>query len=167
MKRALAVFLFLCMGCTLAFGDDFNFTPRRLENGKIVDGSPCSSMPYEQGPCAPFHAPSDRNQFAGACSLATTACLVHGLGANHAKTAIEAGVITSAYYREGPGGDYPRAADKQFGGGLAVYTRAVGVKHAAWPCSGYGGGSNEDKVQFVLHNCEKTQQSISSRKSQK
>jgi hypothetical protein len=154
MKRALVVLMFFCIGCTLTYGapeKPMDFSPRYLEKGKYVKMSPSKDDGYYfQGHCSPFAPANDRNKQTGKPSLDTTACLVHGLGADHAKTAIESGIITSAYHREGPKGKYGRIEDKMWGGGLAVYTRAVGVKHSDWPCSGYGVGSGDAKVQFVL-----------------
>ncbi|QSQ15714.1 hypothetical protein [Myxococcus landrumensis] len=64
--------------------------------------------------------------------------------------ALQKGHLGSAYLREEPGGTYSRAADKNGGGALGVYTRAVGTDQATWPAQGYGVGSNDSKVQPVV-----------------
>ncbi|MBU8900878.1 hypothetical protein DRW03_15535 [Corallococcus sp. H22C18031201] len=68
----------------------------------------------------------------------------------HVASALEQKQLTSAYHREGPEGRYSRPADKNGGGALAVYTRAVGTQQSAWPAKGYGVGSNDSRVQLIL-----------------
>lgn len=76
--------------------------------------------------------------------------LVHGIHADHVAGAFKNGFLSSAYMREGPYGKYSRPADKTGGGGLGVYTRAVGKAHTRWPAHGQGVGSGDAKIQIVL-----------------
>ena len=85
-----------------------------------------------------------------ALEMNNAACLTHGISPEYVKSALQEGQLSSAFNREGKNGSYSRDADKNFGGALAVYTRAVGTKHARWPSKGLGVGSNESKVQMIL-----------------
>lgn len=77
-------------------------------------------------------------------------CLTHGIHPDFVLSTLQSGQLSSAYQREGPAGRYSRDADKNGGGGLAVYTRAVGTEQTQWRAQGYGVGSNADKVQMIL-----------------
>ncbi|WP_342380711.1 hypothetical protein NVS55_13760 [Myxococcus stipitatus] len=68
----------------------------------------------------------------------------------HVQSALEQGQLNSAYSRLGRNGNYSREADKNGGGALAVYTRAVGTQQANWKSQGHGVGSNDSKVQLIL-----------------
>ncbi|RKG96304.1 hypothetical protein D7V97_35750 [Corallococcus sp. CA053C] len=83
-------------------------------------------------------------------ALENAACLTHGMGADFVKSALDSGHLGSAYLREGPKGNYTRDADKNGGGALAVYTRAVGTGHSDWTAKGNGVGSSDTKVQLIL-----------------
>ncbi|WP_205604101.1 hypothetical protein, partial [Myxococcus sp. CA023] len=85
-----------------------------------------------------------------ALNLDNASCLTHGMAPEHVKGALQQGQLNSAYSREGKAGRYSRPADKNGGGALAVYTRAVGTQQAGWPSKGYGVGSNDSKVQLIL-----------------
>ncbi|RKH28781.1 hypothetical protein D7Y11_12925 [Corallococcus sp. AB018] len=103
---------------------------------------------YEQGRC-PALAPADpRRQTA--LNLDDAACLTHGISPEHVQTALLQGQLNSAYTRLGKDGIYSRTADKNGGGALAVYTRAVGIEQTSWKAQGSGVGSNDSKVQMIL-----------------
>ncbi|AGC44025.1 hypothetical protein MYSTI_02709 [Myxococcus stipitatus DSM 14675] len=68
----------------------------------------------------------------------------------HVQSALQQGQLNSAYSRLGRDGNYSREADKNGGGALAVYTRAVGTQQATWQAQGHGVGSNDSKVQLIL-----------------
>jgi hypothetical protein len=123
------------------------FTPR--VNGKKKDLARGSDGTFSQG-----DAPAYKNPSAGAAGadldLDATAALVHGLPAEYFGGTMEGGKLMSAYQRVGPTGSYGRDMDKRGGGGLAVYTRAVGAGQEDWRSMGYGVGSNDARIQLVL-----------------
>ncbi len=82
-----------------------------------------------------------------------TACMVHGIRAEHLSSVISNGYLESAYHRIGPNNDsaYGRDSDKRGGGAFGVYIRTVGRKHEKWLSKGMGVGSDsKEKVQLVL-----------------
>lgn len=126
------------------------FTPRVNLEGKKQRLNPNATRPYSQGVAPPFGPDRTSNKPVPPVNLGGTACLVHGTMPDFVADALEDGHLGSAYRREGPTGKYGRDADKRGGGGLAVYTRAVGTEHTKWQAMGYGVGSNENKVQLIL-----------------
>lgn len=122
------------------------FTPRVA--GVQQDIEPVGGR-YGQGDPPPLKAP-DPTKPAVAVKLAQTACLVHGMAPEYLASALASGELGSAYRRVGPYGAYGRDMDKRGGGGLAVYTRAVGTAQRDWQAQGYGVGSSPTKVQLVL-----------------
>ncbi|RKG67907.1 hypothetical protein D7V80_14610, partial [Corallococcus sp. CA054B] len=104
---------------------------------------------YAQGPCPPLAA-ADPQRRQTALSLDSAACLTHGISPEHVQTALQQGQLNSAYTRLGKDGIYSRTADKNGGGALAVYTRAVGIEQRSWKAQGSGVGSNDSKVQMIL-----------------
>ncbi|MBJ6760461.1 hypothetical protein JGU66_06775 [Myxococcaceae bacterium JPH2] len=102
---------------------------------------------HAQGP-APALAPSTRP--VKPLNIDKTACLTHGMSPEFVKDALSNGQLSSAYNRLGKEGKYSRDADRNGGGALGVYTRAVGTEQKDWKAEGYGVGSNADKVQLIL-----------------
>ncbi len=127
------------------------FTRRANAEGtkKFKDPTPDQQGPFNQG-VAPALKPQPGGKAAPNLNLDNAACLVHGLAPEHMASALQEGSLSSAYRRVGPYGSYSRDADKRGGGGLAVYTRAVGAHQNQWQAMGYGVGSNENKVQLIL-----------------
>jgi hypothetical protein len=105
---------------------------------------------FTQGMPPEFKKPSDMSVKTPAVDVAATQALVHGIAVAFVPEAFKNGFISSAYMREGPFGKYSRQSDKEGGGGLGVYTRAVGKNHTKWPTHGKGVGSGEAKIQIVL-----------------
>ncbi|PTL76888.1 hypothetical protein DAT35_47305 [Vitiosangium sp. GDMCC 1.1324] len=126
------------------------FTPRVNAEGKKQRLDPNATKPYSQGVAPPFGPDRASSKPMPDVNVNGTACLVHGTMPEFVEGAIKDGHLGSAYRREGPTGNYSRDADKRGGGGLAVYTRAVGTEHTKWQAMGYGVGSNENKVQLIL-----------------
>lgn len=122
------------------------FTPR--VGGVKQDIDPVDDR-FPQGDPPPLK-PADPTKPAVAVKLAQTACLVHGMAPEYLAGALASGELGSAYRRVGPFGAYGRDMDKRGGGGLAVYTRAVGTAQRDWQAQGYGVGSSPTKVQLVL-----------------
>lgn len=122
------------------------FTPRV---GGVKQDIEAVGGRYAQGDPPPLKA-DDPTKPAVAVKLAQTACLVHGMAPEHLAGALASGELGSAYRRVGPFGAYGRDMDKRGGGGLAVYTRAVGTAQRDWQAKGYGVGSSPTKVQLVL-----------------
>ncbi|MFB1485188.1 hypothetical protein [Corallococcus sp. RDP092CA] len=112
-------------------------------------GSSNTGVRYPQGPCPPM-APADASRPQTALKLDDAACLTHGISPEHVQSALQQGQLNSAYSRLGKDGKYSRDADKNGGGALAVYTRAVGTQQNAWKAQGSGVGSNDSKVQMIL-----------------
>ncbi|MBB5395230.1 hypothetical protein [Mucilaginibacter sp. AK015] len=124
-----------------------NFTPRDDKRTRIP-ASQNSDGSYNQGIAPLFKA--GRGTAPAPVDVGKTLALVHGISTQHIPGAFKNGFLSSAYTREGPHGNYSRDADKNGGGGLAVYTRAVGTKHTSWPAFGQGVGSSISKAQIVL-----------------
>ena len=123
------------------------FFPRD-EKGRIIRGEPkASDGSFLQGK-PPELAPDKRK--APRVDIAGTLALVHGIPTAYIAGAFQKGYLSSAYKREGLYGRYSRNADKIGGGGLAVYTRAVGKEHHKWPALGQGVGSSGTKSQIIL-----------------
>lgn len=78
--------------------------------------------------------------------------LVHGIKIQFSNIRLLDGFLRSAYARLGPEGYYgSRPSDRNGGGALAVYTRAVGIKGAKTYILGKGGvGTGEGTVLFVI-----------------
>ena len=78
--------------------------------------------------------------------------LLHGIKAPYASEAIINNALRSQYARNGPESRlYTRDSDRNGGGALGVYTRAVGVKGAAkWKATGMGVGSGDGALQLVI-----------------
>ncbi|NOK37584.1 hypothetical protein HMI49_30740 [Corallococcus exercitus] len=112
-------------------------------------GSSNTGVRYPQGPCPPM-APLPAGRRQTALKLDNAACLTHGISPEHVQGALQQGQLHSAYSRLGKEGNYSRDADKNGGGALAVYTRAVGTEQTAWKAQGSGVGSNDSKVQMIL-----------------
>ncbi|MBU8895683.1 hypothetical protein DRW03_20330 [Corallococcus sp. H22C18031201] len=108
---------------------------------------PAAPTLHPQGP-APALAKGTRES--KPLSIDKTACLTHGMSPDFVKDALSNGQLSSAYNRLGKSGKYSRDADRNGGGALGVYTRAVGTEQKGWKAEGYGVGSNADKVQLIL-----------------
>ncbi|ASZ11755.1 hypothetical protein KTO58_16155 [Chitinophaga pendula] len=124
-----------------------NFFPRDAE-GKRTPGTQAKDGMYNQGRAPDFR--EDRSGKTIPVDVEQTLALVHGISTQHVGSTFKRGYLSSAYMREGPFGKYSRTADKLGGGGLAVYTRAVGKGHRKWPATGTGVGSSGSKTQIVL-----------------
>jgi hypothetical protein len=131
-----------------ALKPEINFSPRN-ESGRPVRATKNADGSYKQGVAPAFRPGTGRTP--NNVDVGNTLALVHGIGTQFIPGAFKKGYLSSAYSREGPYGNYSRNADKIGGGGLAVYTRAVGKKHLTWPAFGQGVGSGEKKAQIVLH----------------
>ena len=125
-----------------------NFFPRNKLGKRITGSVPHNEGAFLQGKLPDMLPAPDR--VAPPITTDSVMALVHGIGITHIPSAFEKGYLSSAYMREGPSGRYSRDADKTGGGGLAVYTRAVGTKHKAWPATGQGVGSGDSKAQIIL-----------------
>ncbi|NLR58279.1 hypothetical protein HGH93_09230 [Chitinophaga polysaccharea] len=127
-----------------------NFYPRSSSGTRITKTIPKEGTFFKQGKTPEFRSankPGKPKEVDAENALA----LVHGISSEYIPGAFKSGFLSSAYMREGPYGNYSRDADRLGGGGLAVYTRAVGKKHIKWPAHGYGVGSGDKKAQIVLH----------------
>jgi hypothetical protein len=103
---------------------------------------------FPQGACPPMGSSGSSNP--RPLELDKASCLTHGMDVQHVQSALTGGQLHSAYSRLGKDGAYSRDADKNGGGALAVYTRAVGTEQTQWKAQGHGVGSNPNKVQFIL-----------------
>ncbi|MGK0602899.1 hypothetical protein [Yokenella regensburgei] len=104
---------------------------------------------YVQEP-RPVFMESDKA--AGKLDLTNVLAIVHGIKIQFSEKALDDGFLRSAYARLGPNPEgYSRDADRNGGGALAVYTRAVSRPGSAkWKAQGMGVGSGEGTVQFVI-----------------
>lgn len=112
-------------------------------------GSSSTGVNHPQGPCPPL-APPAAGRPQATLNLSNASCLTHGMAPEHVQGALQQGQLNSAYSRLGQNGNYSREADKNGGGALAVYTRAVGTQQTSWKSQGHGVGSNDSKVQMIL-----------------
>lgn len=108
---------------------------------------PSHAVGFTQG-AAPAMGPNKKD--VPALDMEKASCLTHGMSPEFVDSALRGKQLRSAYNRLGPEAKYSRPADKNGGGALAVYTRAVGTEQKAWPAKGHGVGSNDDKVQMIL-----------------
>ncbi|EAY25532.1 hypothetical protein [Microscilla marina] len=123
--------------------------PTEQQSKKAVEPSYDPSKIGQKG--VPKMASSPPSKKIKQVALSKTACMVHGIDADHVKGVIQQGYLSCAYRRLGPGEDYSRPADKTGGGALGVYLRLVGSTHTKWPVKGYGVGANtKSKVQLVF-----------------
>ncbi|WP_262815062.1 RHS repeat-associated core domain-containing protein, partial [Enterobacter bugandensis] len=105
---------------------------------------------YTQQPLPSFRQ-NDTSRRIVKLDINNTLALVHGIKAQFSVTALKEGFLRSAYSRNGPEGHYARDADRNGGGAMAVYTRAVGHAGAGqWKALGNGVGSGVNTVQFVF-----------------